>query len=232
MHRHNNWNIAYAFLDTILICLFSSLSSVCDNTLHIVKAANTKEDTFPNSFNVTWMKQNYCHYCTQDPNQTAEKTKPPNEIIRVPSLQNSNQWPSITKKIDDDLYDVKLGWDSTNLKTGKNTIFIINFLNHKTNLQEKQIEYSFKAISLPTNVTIKDVKHQKAPTGSGVQIVKLPMLCQLNILVNFTFSQEQLSKIDTNNIENVTSNKSEYVSFRIMIPLKDVPSTHSLNTRI
>jgi hypothetical protein len=208
--------------------------TVCGNILHIVKAVNTPEDSYSKSFNVTWMKQSYCHYCTQDLNQITEKKNVPNEIIRVPSLENSNQLSSITKKTNDDLYDVKLGWDSTNLKTGKNTILLINFINHKTNLEEKQIEYSFKAIYPAANITIKDVKHQKAPTGIGVQIVKLRMLGQLNILVNFTtFSQQQLNKIDTrNNIDSMVSNKSENVSFRIMIPSKDVPSTNSLNARI
>lgn len=170
----------------------------------------------------------------RDLNQTVEKKNSPSEIIRVPSLEGSSQRSSISKKTNDDLYDVKLGWDSTNLETGRNTIFIINFLGHKTNLEEKQIEYSFKTIYPTANVTIKDVKHQKAPTGDGVQIVKLPMPGQLNILVNFaTFSQQQLNKINTkNNIDSMVSNKSEKVSFSIMIPPKDIPSTNSPNTRI
>ncbi len=73
-----------------------------------------------------------------------------------------------------------------------------------------------------------------APTGTGVQIAKLPMLGQLNILVNFTtFSEQQLNKIDTrNNFDSMVSNKSENVSFSIMIPSKDVPNTNSLNARI
>ena len=220
-----NWNLAYGVLNTILICSLPSLI-VCGNTLNIAKAVNTQEDSYSKNFNVAWMKQSYCHYCTQDLNQTAEKKNAPNEIIRVPPLKNSNQRSSITKKTNDDLYDIKLGWDSTNLKTGKNTILLINFINHKTNLEEKQIEYS--------NVTIKDVINQKDHTGTGVQIVKLPMLGQLDILVNFTtFSQQQLNKIDTNNIDVMVSNKSENVSFNITIPPKDVPSTNSLlNARI
>jgi hypothetical protein len=101
-------------------------------------------------------------------------------------------------------------------------------------LEEKQIEYSFKAMYPAANITIKDVKHQKAPTGTGLQIVKLPMLGQLNILVNFiTFSEQQLNNIDTrNNIDSMVSNKSENVSFSVMIPSHDVPNTNSPNTRI
>jgi hypothetical protein len=130
----------------------------------------------------------------------------------------------------DDLYDIKLGWDSSNLKSGRNTIFI-SFLNHKTNLEEKQIVYSFKAIDPTDNATINDVRHQMAPTGDGVEIVKLPMLGQLSILVNITFFQQQLYKIDTNNINNIPLNKSESVNFSITIP-KNIPSANSLNARI
>lgn len=232
MHRNNCWNIVLVFLNIMLICSLSSLS-VCGNMQNIVKAAIIQEDTYSKNFNVEQMKQNYCHYCIQDLNQTAEKKSAYDETITVPSLEGSDQWSSITKKTNDDLYHIKIGWDSTSLKTGRNTIFIINFLNHKTNLQEKQIEYSFKAMYPAANLTIKDAKHQKAPTGSGVQIVKFPMLGQLNILVNITFFQQQSYNItERNNIDNIASNKSENVSFIIMIPPNDVSSTDSLNTRI
>jgi uncharacterized membrane protein YfhO len=159
------------------------------------------------------------------------KKDTPNEIIRIPSLEGSSQWSSITKKTNDDLYDVKLGWDSANLKSGRNTIFMISFLDHKTNLEEKQIEYSFKVVDPTDNLTIKDVKHQKAPTGDRVEIVKLSMPGQLSISVNITFFQQQLYKIDTNNIDNIPANKLESVSFNITIPNK-IPNTNSLNTRI
>ena len=71
--------------------------SVCGNTSHIVKAVNTQEDRYLKNFNVACMKQNYCHYWTRSkPN--CRKKDAPNEIIRLPSLENSNQWSSITKK--------------------------------------------------------------------------------------------------------------------------------------
>jgi hypothetical protein len=228
MRRNNYWNFVYGVLNIILIYSLSSLS-ICGNILNIVKAVNIQEDNYSKSFIVGRIKQNYCHYCIQDLNQTAAKNAS-GETITVPSLEGSSQWLSITKKTNDDLYDVKLGWDSTNLKTGGNTIFIISFLNHKTNLEEKQIEYSFKAIDPTANVTIKDAKHQKAPTGTGVQIVKPG---QSNLIVNITFSQQQLNNIETrNNIDSTVSNNSENISFSIMIPPKDVPSINSLNTRI
>jgi hypothetical protein len=60
--------------------------SVYGNLPNIVKADNTHEDDYSKSFNIEWMKQIYCHYCTQDLNQPAEKKNAPNEIIRVPSV--------------------------------------------------------------------------------------------------------------------------------------------------
>jgi hypothetical protein len=77
-------------------------------------------------------------------------------------------------------------------------------------LEEKQIEYSFKAIYPTANVTIKVVTHRKAPTGSRIQIVKLPMPGQLNILINITLSQQQLNKITerNNSIDAIVQNKS------------------------
>jgi hypothetical protein len=59
---------------------------------------------------------------------------------------------------------------------------------------------------------------------------------QLNILVNFTtFSQQKLNKINTrnnNNTDNIASNKSENVSFNIMISSNDIQSTNSPASRI
>ncbi len=56
-------------------------------------------------------------------------------------------------------------------KGWKNTILTISFLNHKTNLEEKQIEYSFKAMYPAANVTIKDVKHQWPPLELGYKLL-------------------------------------------------------------
>jgi hypothetical protein len=171
MHRvNNNWYFTCAVLSIILTCPLSSLS-VCSNMQNVVKAVNIHEDNYSKNFNITWTKQNYCNYCTQELNQTAEKKNTPNEIIRLPSLEGSNQLSSITERTNDDLYDVKLGWDSTNLKTGKNTILLLTFLNHKTNSTEKQIEYYFKAMYPTANFTIKDVKHQKALLEMGYKLL-------------------------------------------------------------
>ena len=91
------------------------------------------------------------------------------------------------------------------------------FLNHKTSLEVKQIDYSFRAIVSLTNTTIKEVKHQKAPIGSGVQIVKFPLSGRVNISINFTISQ-QPSRTENVNNNNITSPILENVDFYIVIP--------------
>jgi hypothetical protein len=96
---------------------------------------------------------------------------------------------SITKKTNDSLYNVELSWIPVDLNEGRDTIFMIKFLNYKTNLEVKQIDYSFKVIMLSSaNLTIKDVKNQKAPIGTGIQIVKFPIPGPINILINISNS--------------------------------------------
>ena len=110
-----------------------------------------------------------------------------------------------------------LSWIPADLTIGRNTIFTIMFLNHKTSLEVKQIDYSFRAIVSLTNTTIKEVKHQKAPIGSGVQIVKFPLSGRVNISINFTISQ-QPSRTENVNNNNITSPILENVDFYIVIP--------------
>jgi hypothetical protein len=84
---------------------------------------------------------------------------------------------------------VELSWIPVDLNEGRDTIFMIKFLNYKTNLEVKQIDYSFKVIMLSSaNLTIKDVKNQKAPIGTGIQIVKFPIPGPINILINISNS--------------------------------------------
>jgi hypothetical protein len=52
-----------------------------------------------------------------------------------------------------------------------NAIFVIRFLDPKTNLEVKNIDYSFKVTYSSNKMAIKDVKNQKTPAGIGVQIV-------------------------------------------------------------
>jgi hypothetical protein len=83
------------------------------------------------------MKQNYGYHSIQDLNQAAEKKNATNEIIIVSSLEDRNQLSSITKKTNDSLYNVELSWIPVDLNEGRDTIFMIKFLNYKTNLEVK-----------------------------------------------------------------------------------------------
>lgn len=172
------------------------------------------------------MKQNYAYHSIQDLNQAAEKKNATNEIIIVPSLEDSNQLSSITKKTNDSLYNVELSWNSVDLKEGRDTIFMMKFLNYKTNLEVKQIDYSLKVIILSSaNLTIKDVKNQKAPIGTGIQIVKFPIPGPINISINISNSQlyPRTENEKTNN-NYFSSNSSEEVNFTILIPPREVPN--------
>jgi hypothetical protein len=75
-------------------------------------------------------------------------------------LGYSNQWSSITKKTYD-LHNVKLGMGFNKSKDWRKYNFLNRFPNLQNKLEEKQIEYSFEAISPAANVVIKDVEHQK-----------------------------------------------------------------------
>lgn len=91
-----------------------------------------------------------------------------------PLQRNINQ-SSITKQTSDGLYGVRQSWDPLDVREGRDTISMINFLNHKTNLEVKQVDYSFKAVFTSANIKVKEVKNLKVPIGTGVQIVKFPM---------------------------------------------------------
>lgn len=111
------------------------------------------------------------------------------------------------------------------LKEGRDTIFMIKFLNYKTNLL-KLIDYSFKVTILSSaNLTIKDVKNQKAPIGTGIQIVKLPIPRPINISINISNSQlyPRTENEKTNN-NYFSSNFSEDVNFTFLIPSMEIPN--------
>ena len=61
--------------------------------------------------------------------------------------------------------------------------FVISFLDPKTNLEVKNIDYSFKVTYSSSKMAIKDVKNQKTPAGIGVQIVKFPISGPINISI-------------------------------------------------
>jgi hypothetical protein len=105
---------------------------------------------------------------------------------------------SVAKKSNDGSFFIMLSWDPLELKEGSDTIFLVSFFDPKTNLEIRQIDYSFKAIFSFIYTTIKDVKHQKAPGGIGVQIVNFPMPGPVDIAVNITQPQQNLSSVSNN----------------------------------
>ena len=219
--RHTTWNFIYIVLNFIVICslssaLISSTSSVA------IKEVNATETYVRNLSKILLIKQDLDHTASQDLNQHVKEGSVIKKTITIDPFQNSNninRHSSITKQTNDGLYNVILSWIPADLTIGRNTIFTIMFVNHKTSIEVKQIDYSFRAIVSLTNITIKEVKHQKAPIGSGVQIVKFPLSGRVNISINFTVSQ-QPSQTGSINNNNVTSSILENVAFYIVIPPK------------
>ncbi|MFZ0326113.1 MAG: hypothetical protein WAL66_02310 [Nitrososphaeraceae archaeon] len=87
------------------------------------------------------------------------------------------------------------------MKEGRGTIFLVGFFDPKTNLEVRQMDYSFKAVFSFTYITIKGVKHQKA---------------ELEFSVKITPPQQNLINESNNNVN--TSNGTGYVNFTIRIP--------------
>src|SRR5215831_7846795 len=92
-------------------------------------------------------------------------------------------------------YSVKISWDPQDQKEERNTILVISFLDPKTNLEVRHIDYSFKVVYPSTKTIVKDVKNQKAPSGTGIQIVKFPSPGSINISISMT-APNQLHRIE------------------------------------
>ena len=153
-----------------MICSLSSyaVSITPDIT---IKDVNAEENYLKNLSNIIWIQQDLRYIFTNLQHiaqQVKEQNTTTNNIIPANPLQGNIDQSSITKQTGDALYSVTLSWDTLDVREGKNTIFMISFMNPKTNLEVKQIDYSFKAVYSSTKITIKDVKNQKAPTGTGV----------------------------------------------------------------
>ncbi len=152
------------------------------------------------------------------------------------SLQQSsdegNSMSTIIKHKTNGTYSVKLSWDSQDLREGRNTIFVISLLDPKTNLEVRHIDYSFKVIYSSTKMIVKDVKNQKAPSGTGIQIVKFPSPGLVNISVSMT-APNQLHRVENGNINNKNITFiSENVNFYLTIPSTAVPIYHTLKSQI
>lgn len=131
-------------------------------------------------------------------------------IIRAPSSvqDNDTHMSTIAKESSNKNYTVTLSWDPQELKPGRNTIFLVNFFDTKTQTERKQIDYSFSVFSSSTSSIIKYTEHQKAPNGTGAQIVNFPRAGQANISLNITKHEPNTSVVTNSSkvIANGTAN--------------------------
>lgn len=138
-------------------------------------------------------------------------------IIRAPSSvqDNDTHMATIANKSSNKNYIVTLSWDPQELKAGRNTIFLVNFLDLKTGVEIKQVDYSFSAFSSSNSSIIKHTEHQKAPNGMGAQIVNFPKAGQADIMLNIT-RREPITSLITNSSNDI-ANGVENVTFPILI---------------
>ncbi len=160
--------------------------------------------------------------------EIGDNTNNNDAIISTPLQQSSdddNSMSTIVKHTINGTYSVKLSWDSQDLREGRNTIFVISLLDPKTNLEVRHIDYSFKVIYSSTKMIVKDVKNQKAPSGTGIQIL-------VNISVSMT-APNQLHRVENGNINNKNITFiSENVNFYVTITSTDVPIYYTLKSQI
>ncbi len=109
---------------------------------------------------------------------------------------------------------------------------MISFLDPKTNLEVRHIDYSFKVVDPSTKTIVKDVKNQKAPSGTGIQIVEFLSPGPINISISMT-APNQLHRVENGNINNKNITFiSENVNFYLTIPSTAVPIYHTLKSQI
>jgi hypothetical protein len=140
-----------------------------------------------------------------------------NNIAGAPSSvqENDTHMSTIAKESSNKNYIVTLSWDPQELKPGRNTIFLVNFFYPKTQIEIKQIDYSFSVFSSSTSSIVKYTQHQKAPNGMGAQIVNFPRAGQADISLNITKYEPNTSA--ATNISGEVRNRVENVTFPVMI---------------
>jgi hypothetical protein len=140
-----------------------------------------------------------------------------NNIARAPSSvqENDTHMSTIAKVSSNKNYIVTLSWDPQELRPGRNTIFLVNFFDPKTQIEIRQIDYSFSVFSSSTSGIVKYSQHQKAPNGMGAQIVNFPRAGQADISLNITKYEPNISA--TTNISSDVGNKIENVTFPALI---------------
>jgi hypothetical protein len=139
-------------------------------------------------------------------------------ITRAPSSiqDNDTHMFTIARESNNKNYIVTLSWDPEDLKPGRNTIFLVNFFDPKTEVEIKQVDYSFIVFSSSTSMIVKNTVHQKAPNGMGAQIVNFPRAGQEDISFNMTKYGPRTGT--ATNSRNVLTYRTESVTFPVLIP--------------
>jgi hypothetical protein len=103
--------------------------------------------------------------------------KPP-----VPKSEAEVSQPPMTLQTGRGTYYIQLLWDPKTIKPGDDTKFGILFMDNSKSLVT-DVSYSFKATDSDGKV-VKDSKDQKAPDGTGTQVVKFTKGGAVDILVS------------------------------------------------
>jgi hypothetical protein len=91
--------------------------------------------------------------------------KQPKSLIAIPK-------PPLTLQTGRGTYNIQLFWDPVIIEHGKDTQFGILFMDSSNNIQG-QVSYTF-LVTTPDGKTIKQAADQKAPDGTGKQVVNIP----------------------------------------------------------
>jgi hypothetical protein len=128
---------------------------------------------------------------------------------------NDTHMSTIAKESNNKKYIVTISWDSQELKPGQNTLFLVSFFDLKTQVEMKQIDYSLNVFSSLTSTIVKNAVHQKAPNGTGAQIVDFPGAGKADISLNITKYGSRTRSVT--NTSNINTNGTESVTFPVLI---------------
>ena len=91
---------------------------------------------------------------------------------KIPKSQIEAVKPPMTRQTGRGTYNIQLFWEPVPIVHGKPTKFGVLFKDSTNNIVN-QVSYTF-AVTTPDGKTIKQASDQKAPDGTGVQIVTIP----------------------------------------------------------
>jgi hypothetical protein len=91
---------------------------------------------------------------------------------KIPKSQIEAVKPPLTRQTGRGTYNIQLFWEPVTIEHGKSTKFGVLFKDSTNNIVN-QVSYTF-AITTPDGKMIKQFVDQKAPDGTGVQVVTIP----------------------------------------------------------